>query len=79
MQGVWKPRRISNPDYFEDKKPYFMMPIGAIGLELWSMSDGIVFDNIIITDQVSVAEQFSEDSFALKKEKADSETVSWDF
>ncbi|KAG1693186.1 Calnexin [Nymphon striatum] len=77
-KGVWKPGRIPNPDFFEDKKPYSMMPIGAIGLELWSMSDGILFDNIIISDSVSVVEKFAEDSFALKKEKADAETNIWD-
>ncbi|XP_052794942.1 calnexin-like isoform X2 [Mya arenaria] len=49
-QGEWKPRRISNPHWFEDNEPYKMTPINALGLELWSMTDEIVFDNFIITD-----------------------------
>ncbi|XP_052249549.1 calnexin-like isoform X1 [Dreissena polymorpha] len=49
-QGEWKPQRIANPNYFEDLEPYKMSSIGALGLELWSMTDEIVFDNFIITD-----------------------------
>ena len=26
-QGIWKPRQIPNPDYFEDKEPFKMTPI----------------------------------------------------
>lgn len=31
VQGVWKPRQIDNPDYFEEKTPYKMTPIVAAG------------------------------------------------
>ena len=27
FQGKWKPRKIANPDYFEDLQPYKMSPI----------------------------------------------------
>merc|ERR1712136_524770 len=54
-KGKWGPRRIPNPDFFEDKNPFAMSPIGAVGLELWSMSDNIFFDNILITDNKMVA------------------------
>lgn len=27
FQGVWKPRRIQNPFFFEDLEPYKMTPI----------------------------------------------------
>jgi len=27
LQGIWKPRKIDNPDYFEDKEPFKMTPI----------------------------------------------------
>lgn len=49
-QGKWAPRRIPNPDYFEDLNPFKMTPIAAIGIELWSMSNNILFDNLLITD-----------------------------
>lgn len=27
LQGIWKPRKIDNPDYFEDKEPFKMTSI----------------------------------------------------
>ncbi|XP_068244436.1 calnexin isoform X2 [Palaemon carinicauda] len=65
-RGKWKPRKIHNPDYFEDLEPFKMTPIGAVGIELWSMSDNILFDNIIVTDNVADAVQFAQDTFDLK-------------
>lgn len=66
-KGVWKPSMIPNPDYFEDNTPYKMTPIGAVGIELWSMSNNILFDNIIITNDLAVASKFASDSWALRK------------
>ncbi|CAG5882137.1 unnamed protein product [Menidia menidia] len=48
-QGVWKPRKIQNPDYFEDLQPFRMAAVRALGLELWSMTSDIYFDNFILT------------------------------
>ncbi|XP_057364963.2 calnexin-like isoform X2 [Daphnia carinata] len=70
-RGKWRPRRIPNPDFFEDKHPFNMAPIGAIGLELWSMSDNILFDNIIITDDKMVSEQWAAETFDLKRNLVD--------
>ncbi|KAK2165398.1 hypothetical protein NP493_1367g01027 [Ridgeia piscesae] len=66
FKGKWKPRKIPNPDYFEDNDPYRMSPIGAVGLELWSMSDDIVFDNFVITDSKSVADIWATDTWEVK-------------
>ncbi|KAL3215902.1 hypothetical protein MRX96_033374 [Rhipicephalus microplus] len=73
-KGKWKPRKIPNPDFFEDQNPFRMTAIAAVGLELWSMSDGILFDNIIITDDTVVADQWAADTWVLKKEAGDLET-----
>ncbi|GAB1601729.1 calnexin-like isoform X1 [Argonauta hians] len=66
-QGIWKPRMIPNPDYFEDFNPYQMSSIGAVGLELWSMTDSIMFDNILITDNLATTTKWTEDTFTLKQ------------
>ncbi|GCB77803.1 hypothetical protein scyTo_0015716, partial [Scyliorhinus torazame] len=66
-QGVWKPRKISNPDYFDDLHPFKMTPIGAIGLELWSMTSDIFFDNFIICSDKAVVEQWTSDGWGLKR------------
>uniref|UniRef100_UPI00398E47C8 calnexin-like n=1 Tax=Pristiophorus japonicus TaxID=55135 RepID=UPI00398E47C8 len=66
-QGVWNPRKIQNPNYFEDLQPYKMTPIIAIGLELWSMTSDILFDNFIICAERKVSDQWAADGWGLKK------------
>ncbi|XP_068590749.1 calmegin isoform X2 [Cebidichthys violaceus] len=66
-QGVWKPHKINNPDYFEDLQPFRMTPFKAVGLELWSMTSDIYFDNFIITSHKEVADRWASDSWGLKK------------
>ncbi|CAF1132478.1 unnamed protein product [Adineta ricciae] len=59
-RGKWEPRKIPNPDYFEENHPYKLTPIGSVALELWSMVDGVVFDNFIITSDQSIAKQYDD-------------------
>lgn len=44
----------------------YFLPQDAVGLELWSMSDNILFDNILVTDNVAEAYQFAQETFDLK-------------
>ncbi|KAI3351545.1 hypothetical protein L3Q82_020228, partial [Scortum barcoo] len=66
-QGVWKPRKIANPAFFEDLQPFKMSPFSAIGLELWSMTSDIFFDNFFITDDRNTADRWANDGWGLKK------------
>lgn len=72
-QGKWVPRKIPNPDFFEDNNPFKMATIAAIGIELWSMSSDILFDNLIITDDETLARDWSAKTFDLKKKLIDRE------
>ena len=74
-KGVWKPRNIPNPDFFEDKTPANFEPMGAIGFELWTMQNDILFDNIYIGHSVADAEKLKAETFDLKivAEKAQEE------
>jgi len=65
-KGKWKPRTIPNPDFFEDLNPYKMTTIDAVGLELWSMSDQILFDNFIVTDSREVLDAWTADTWTIK-------------
>lgn len=67
QQGVWKPRKISNPAFFEDLQPFRMSPFSALGLELWSMTSDIFFDNFFITDDRNAADRWAADGWGLKK------------
>jgi calnexin len=65
-KGVWAPRKIKNPDYFEDKTPANFEPIGAIGFEIWTMQNDILFDNIYIGHSVEDAAKLAAETFHLK-------------
>ncbi len=71
-KGKWKPRVIPNPDYFHDPEPFKMTAIGAVGIELWSMSSEIYFDNMLITDRKDLADKWAAETFDLKVQKLDS-------
>lgn len=73
-RGKWKPKQIPNPDYFEDLTPFKMTPISSIGIELWSMSSDILFDNLIITDDVEIASDFGAKTFDAKRKFIDKES-----
>ncbi|KAK6505443.1 hypothetical protein TWF481_007345 [Arthrobotrys musiformis] len=66
-KGVWEPRKIENPAFFEDKTPSDFEPIGAIGFELWTMSNGILFDNIYIGHSIEEADALKAATFDIKK------------
>lgn len=72
-QGIWNPRKIPNPKYFEDKTPANFEPMGAIGFELWTMQNNVLFDNIYIGHSVEEAEALKKETFDVKivAEKAD--------
>ncbi|KAG8388175.1 hypothetical protein BUALT_Bualt02G0098500 [Buddleja alternifolia] len=71
-KGIWKPQLIGNPKYFELDKPNFE-PIAAIGIEIWTMQDGILFDSILIASSEKAAESYRETAwkpkFEVEKEK----------
>lgn len=74
-KGRWAPRKIKNPAFFEDKTPANFEPMGAIGFEIWTMQNDILFDNIYIGHSIEDAEKLAAESFKLKHsvEKALSE------
>ncbi|KAF2435665.1 calnexin-like protein [Tothia fuscella] len=76
-KGVWAPRKISNPKYFEDKSPANFEPMGAIGFELWTMQNDILFDNIYIGHSVEDAAALAKETFdvKVKAEKAEEEAT----
>jgi len=71
-QGKWAPAKIPNPDYFHDAEPFKMTPLAGIGIELWTMSDSIYFDNILITDNIGLADNLAKETYDLKMSVIDS-------
>jgi calnexin len=65
-KGTWAPRKIKNPNYFEDKTPANFEPMGAIGFEIWTMQNDILFDNIYIGHSIEDANKLAEETFGVK-------------
>ena len=65
--GVWAPKKIPNPNFFTDDQPHAMAPIGGLGIELWTMQDGILFDNILIANDASVASALAAKTFVPRR------------
>jgi len=54
-KGPWVHPQISNPAYTADDKLYSYPSFGAVGLEIWQVKAGTIFDNILVTDSVDEA------------------------
>ncbi|TIC07646.1 Calreticulin-domain-containing protein [Wallemia mellicola] len=67
FKGPWSPRKIPNPTYFEDKEPSAITPISGVGFEIWTMSRGILFDNIYVGYSKDDAKAFADETYAIKK------------
>merc|ERR1712110_611233 len=78
-KGIWEAKKIDNPEYVDDDKIYKYDDFGFIGLDLWQVKGGTIFDNFIITDDKAEADNFakmwkelSEHEKAEKKKEDDS-------
>ena len=69
FKGIWKAKQIENPNFFEDNNPFTMKPIAAVGFELWSMQSEILFDNIIIADDLTLVNKWTLETWDLKHNK----------
>merc|ERR1712146_491636 len=57
-KGPWEHPQIPNPDFVDDKTVYDVCRDGCgfVGIELWQVEAGTIFDNILVTDSVEEAE-----------------------
>jgi len=52
-KGVWSPKQIPNPKYQPDEELYkIQKPIENVGIDVWQVKSGSIFDNIIIGDSL---------------------------
>ncbi|KAG7228923.1 hypothetical protein INR49_008701 [Caranx melampygus] len=80
-KGEWKPKQIDNPDYkgswvhpeidnpeyTHDATMYKFDNIGVLGLDLWQVKSGTIFDNFLITDDIKEAEEFGRETWGATK------------
>jgi calreticulin len=67
-KGKWVHPKIANPEYSAEPLLYRYSDIGAIGLDLWQVKSGTIFDNILIGDDAAEAEAFAKETFEITKE-----------
>merc|ERR1711959_321510 len=69
-KGEWAPRQIENPKYFEDPTPFANVgKISSVALEIWTMSDGLTLDNILISKEFDTMDKAAKTfDFEAKKE-----------
>lgn len=70
-KGEWKPRKITNEEYYEVSNPS-LLPIMGLGFEIWTMDQGVLFDNIWLGHDIAAAKKFAEATFS-KKQKTEIE------
>jgi len=69
-KGEWKADEIPNPDYHEDRNVAKYKDFSAVGIDVWQVKAGTIFDDILITDSVDEAEKAREIVLnKMKKEK----------
>lgn len=66
-KGDWFPPMKSNPNWFEDLRPSDLSSeIGALGFDLWSMENEVLFDNIYLGHYVLEAEKIGNTTWVPK-------------
>lgn len=82
FQGEWKPKQIDNPDYkgkwvhpeidnpeYEaDDSLYSYKDFGVLGLDLWQVKSGTIFDNFFIGDVVEDAEKQADELWKVTRD-----------
>jgi calreticulin len=59
-KGEWVHPKIPNPDYKEDNLIYAYDSHKYIGIEIWQVKSGTIFDNFLVTDDEAVAEEWAQ-------------------
>jgi calreticulin len=79
-KGVWEAKMIDNPKYAADDKLYSYPKFSTVGIDIWQVKSGTIFDNLLITDDVAYATEHAEKTWKAQKdgekaakEKADEE------
>jgi len=78
-KGEWVHPKIANPDYHDDDTIYSFNDIGVIGVEVWQVKAGTIFDNFLVTDDAAEAEKWAAKTVKTQegekkmKDKADEE------
>jgi calreticulin len=66
-KGEWVHPMIPNPDFKDDDTLYLYESNKYVGIEVWQVKSGTIFDNIIITDDEAEAKKLADATAAAKE------------
>jgi len=66
-KGKWVHPEIANPAYVEDNNVYRYPSFKYVGIDIWQVKSGSIFDNIIMTDSIAEAEALMAETFGKNK------------
>lgn len=66
-KGIWKHPEIDNPEYTADSEIYLREEVCSVGLDLWQVKSGTIFDNFLITDDPEYASAAAKTSVETQK------------
>jgi len=55
-KGEWEHPMIDNPEYVQESEVYKRGVLQYVGMEVWQVKAGTIFDNILVTDDKDLAE-----------------------
>nr|XP_023699685.1 calreticulin-like [Paramormyrops kingsleyae] len=67
-KGVWVHPEVDNPEYTADAEIYKFDKVGVLGLDLWQVKSGTIFDNFLITDDEKTAEEFANETWGVTRD-----------
>jgi calreticulin len=68
-KGAWKPKQIENPEYKPDAELYHTRkPLEHVGIDVWQVKAGTIFDNIIISDNLDEVQELIDQTWRATKE-----------
>jgi len=67
-KGEWVHPMIPNPEYSEDNEIYAFSDFGVVGIDIWQVKAGSIFDNILITDSLEEANEHASQTWGQLKD-----------
>ncbi|XP_012877645.1 PREDICTED: calreticulin-like [Dipodomys ordii] len=68
-QGEWVHPEIDNPEYKPDPTICHYYNISVLGLDLWQVKSGSIFDNFLLTNDEEFAEEVGNNTWGLRKDR----------
>jgi calreticulin len=67
-KGRWVAPDIANPAFKDEPELYAFKDLAAVGIELWQVKAGSLFDNVLVTDDAAYAAQVAAATWGASKD-----------